>query len=683
MRAALLLTLIASAALAQPRVFDRACDFSSRRSSRGGVACGRSTPTFQFAPSNGAGMGTVCSGAAITGSKGEAIAFTRAGPRSCMKGSETTGIANGDLVILSSNQPAVQPGGDGTGSLGLSRWEPRTNSVCYSQDLTHAPWTSFGDFTPTVTGNFAVAPDLTTTATRIQFAATSAAQRTMRYIDNTTTGVVPCPVGIDSASCFFKGNGTSGTLDMQVADGANGWTGRIGGCSFNSSTWTRCLMEAFQVSNTGGGVLFAVGNLSSTNGGTARAANDVLVWGCQCELGITASPYIPTTSAAVTRAAETATASYSASGNSVSLGGTYVAPTTWPDTDAVVSVSFNASNETNLSPLGAKLRCDFNIANSHSYLYGLGNALTPAATAGACSYSSGSRSTCFGSTCKPASGSLTLPSGAATLYIGGLADGGSVNGTVKGICADPLATMCRPASASTAACPLTTSESQTVAMIGDSIMVGASTIRMVDEVNDRICLSGRAAVSFAVGGAQIDSGANNCTLQYTGNVQGHSYRAVLTNCGINNILNGESGATAWGKAQTLLNQIVSDGFVPVVGNLTPCAGYATCSDAAVATFNSSLATWCGTHPTAICIDNNTLLGTGSTTLTFSPARGSQLGSLCLPSTDYLHPNNYCTTKLAQAFADASPRRYVTARPAFRPPRRHWRREASAFANAAR
>lgn len=624
------------------------------RVGREGPPNGRSVPLFQFATASGTGMGTACSGSAITGTKGETITVSRGSPRSCLKGGELTGIANGDMVILSSNQPAVQPGGDGTGALGVSVWESRTNSVCYSQDLTHAPWASFGDFSPTVTANAAVAPDGTTTATRVQFASTTAAQRTMRYIDNTTTGVVPCPVGQDSASCFFKGVSGSGTLDLQVDDGTNGWIGKVGGCTYNNSTWSRCVVEAVPVSNGGASVLFAFGNLSSTNGGTARAANDVYAWGCQCELGLTASPYIPTTNAAVTRAADRISASYTAAGSSVSIGGTYLAPTTWVNTSAVAAMAFDASNETLLYPLGAKLRCQFKIGGVSSYLNGLGNALTPASTAGACTYASSSRNACFGTYCKPLAGALTLPTGAATLWIGGDRAGGAVNGTVKNICADSSSTLCKPSGASTAACPLSTTEAQTFALIGDSIMVGNNTIQMVDEMNDRVCLSGRAVASYAVGGAQIADGANNCTLQYTGHVQGHAYRAVLSNCGINNLLAGESAAVAWGKAQTLYNQILADGFPLIVGNLTPCHGYSGCDDTKVSTFNASLSTWCGTHPAATCLDNHTLLATTTTSLTYSTSPGDVLGSLCLPNADYLHPNDYCSTRLAQAFADAAP-----------------------------
>ena len=57
------------------------------------------TPAFfEFAPASGVGMGEACSCVDVTGTKGEALTFTRASTATCVKGSPTTGIANGDLV---------------------------------------------------------------------------------------------------------------------------------------------------------------------------------------------------------------------------------------------------------------------------------------------------------------------------------------------------------------------------------------------------------------------------------------------------------------------------------------------------------------------------------------------------------------------------------------------------------
>jgi len=605
------------------------------------------TAAFEFASSTGAGMGIVCSGTTPTGANGQIVTLAaRTGVRSCMKGGETTGIANGDLVKLSANQYAIQPGGNGSGALGIGVWEERVNEAWPSEDYTHVRWVKYGDgvAAPTVTADTAVAPDGTTTADRVQLAATPTNEQSLVYLLN------GCPTSNTvSASCFVKGNVGSGTTDFAINDSSSGWISKA--CTFNNSTWTRCLAEGVILS-AGGAVIFGFGNGAGTNGGIARPAVDISLWGCQCEIGTTVSPYIPTTNAPAARGGERVTASYTAAGASVSLGGTLAYASTSIDNAAIVSMSFTASNETNLTTLGAQDRCDFNISNTHAYLDGRNNMLTPVTQAAACTYAPTSRAACAGSECKPLVGALTLPTGAATICIGCLADGGTANGTVKGVCADSASTACRPSDATTVTCPAVTTEAQTVAGVGDSVMVGAYTTKVADVMNDQLCLSGRAFAQFAVSGANIAA----CTTQYTTNVQGHAYRAVATNCGTNSLSPGDpTGAAAWAEMETLLNLIVADGFHVVVGNITPCGGYSGCVTSAVTGFNALEAAWCAAHPvTATCIDNFTLLGSGSEPLTYSPPRPTVMGSLCLPSSDSLHPNNYCTTKLAVAFAGASP-----------------------------
>lgn len=256
---------------------------------------------FEFAPANGAGMGTACACAAITGAKGEAVTFTRTGDATCSRqGLATTGIANGDLVTCSANLPRVESSG---GVLGLRVEGARTNSTVRSQQIDNAAWT-LGQTgvpgVPTVTADQATAPDGTLTADRVQIPATIAGQNSFA---GQTGG---CPVSTTAVSSLFvRGNGSSGTMDVCLFT-----TGPCVSCAFVAGSWSRCPTPS---GTTGPSGDWYFGNLTNMNGGTTRSANDVFVWGAQCEAGAYATSYIPTTSAAVTRNAELASVALSPS----------------------------------------------------------------------------------------------------------------------------------------------------------------------------------------------------------------------------------------------------------------------------------------------------------------------------------------------------------------------------------
>jgi hypothetical protein len=247
---------------------------------------------FEFAPSNGAGMGSACACTAVTSAKGEALTFTRAGAATCSKqGLATTGIANGDLVVCTANQPRVEPSG---GVLGLRVEGARTNSVLRSQELDNAAWAD--DSAPvaviTVTANAATAPDGTLTAERFQIPARTGLQYSLRRqaIAAGSTG---------SASIYVKGNGTSGSISLAT----DGSLATATDCAYVDTTWTRCVLGTI-------GPWFFVGaatGYGATSG--TKAAQDVFVWGAQTEgsgVATYATSYIPTVAAAVTRNVESA-----------------------------------------------------------------------------------------------------------------------------------------------------------------------------------------------------------------------------------------------------------------------------------------------------------------------------------------------------------------------------------------
>lgn len=255
---------------------------------------------FEAFGTNARGVAGVCSTTAPTGAKGEALTFTRGSTATCTKtatggGLATTGIANGDLVVLSSNVARVEY--DSAGTLGLLVEQSRTNSCLRSEQINDAAWIPQNSVSalPVITADQAVAPDGATTADRVQIAACPSATnfslvQSSGSVQTSTTG-----------SLYVKGVSSGGTLGVALnsAGGPNGFTA----CAFTNTSWTRCVVSATGAAATTA-IYFGCGN--GVVGMTSTGAADVYVWGGDLENGAYATSYIPTTSAAVTRSADAA-----------------------------------------------------------------------------------------------------------------------------------------------------------------------------------------------------------------------------------------------------------------------------------------------------------------------------------------------------------------------------------------
>lgn len=291
------------------------------------------TGLFEFAPASGLGMTAACACTNPTGSRGETMTLTRSSAAICTKGNTTSSIADGDLVSCGNNLARVMPGGDGTGTLGLLLEITRTNAALRSQEIDNAAWTKdqSASAIPTIRADLGVAPDGTQTADAVHFFPTTTTGQSIVYQNGIGNGVNSFSIYVKGAPPADGGVAGSGTIDFLTIVAS---AGSCMSCAYNPNTWTRCTLEN-QNSNLGGYIWF--GNDGFQCGSGTRAEQDVYVWGAQAEAGVFVSSYIPTTSAAVARSADS-TATFTMS-QAVGPNFSLAASAIWPSVNATIATA--------------------------------------------------------------------------------------------------------------------------------------------------------------------------------------------------------------------------------------------------------------------------------------------------------------------------------------------------------
>lgn len=272
----------------RPRYFTRDCQRTPGGRSTRGVPCAPSYAFFELAPASGAGLGSACACAAVTGAGGETATFARSSSAYCTKeGFATTSLTTSSMALCGTNTLRVEAGGDG--KLGLLFEETRTNSALRSEELDNAAWSAASITTRTADTD--VAPNGATTAERLVLSggATSSIYQSVSGTGSATTWTLSVYLksrsGTPQVYCYaFEGSGTPSAYTA---------------VTLTTSSWTRCVLTI--VKTTIQALTFGIGydtTIGTANSGTA----DFAVWGAQAELGPFATSYIATTSASATRA---------------------------------------------------------------------------------------------------------------------------------------------------------------------------------------------------------------------------------------------------------------------------------------------------------------------------------------------------------------------------------------------
>jgi len=252
-------------------------------------------------------------GAATTFSS--AITHTRAS-------SATMVNASGTLVTVGNNVPRtghhIYNGSAWVNEGILHESEARTNLVTYSNDLSNVAWPNTNNSNTT---NAGVSPDGTSNANKVVPTVSSGVHYTYQDLSLSNTdhsfSVYVASAGYGFATICAGVNGST-LYYAVVIDLSDGTQTALYSAGTHSKTVTVEPVGSFyRVSINGDGEKYYVvgasdtGTYTPSNYGFKSFSGDgtsgILVYGAQAEAGSTPSSYIPTTTASVTRAAETLT----------------------------------------------------------------------------------------------------------------------------------------------------------------------------------------------------------------------------------------------------------------------------------------------------------------------------------------------------------------------------------------
>jgi hypothetical protein len=240
---------------------------------------------------------------ANTGALDSRVTFTR-------NSAATYFNSSGTLTSASANTPRFDYDPVTLAARGLLIEEQRTNLLTYSEQFDNAAWTKVA---ASISANAVTAPDGATTADKLVEDSTNAAHLVQRS-NSVTSGTAYTYSVFAKAGERTRIRVSGGAAAFGANDAifvlSNGTTTGVSGCTATIQSvgngWYRCIWTATATATTTPNFFIYLDNGSTTSyqgDGTSGA----YIWGAQLEAGAFATSYIPTTTAQVTRIADSAT----------------------------------------------------------------------------------------------------------------------------------------------------------------------------------------------------------------------------------------------------------------------------------------------------------------------------------------------------------------------------------------
>jgi hypothetical protein len=225
----------------------------------------------------------------------------------------------GVLTSAATNAPRFDYNPSTLAAQGLLIEESRTNALTYSAEFDNAAWTKVNS---SVTADAAVSPNGTSNADKlIEDSSVSVFHRTTSILVSSTSGTYTASVFLKTAERSFaflavtdnitgamerRINLATGVVDSTNVSGAGSWTSITASSVNIGNGWWRLTITGTQGAGTVLTTIVSIGDATGARVYTGNGTSGLFIWGAQLEAGAFPTSYIPTTTTALTRAADVA-----------------------------------------------------------------------------------------------------------------------------------------------------------------------------------------------------------------------------------------------------------------------------------------------------------------------------------------------------------------------------------------